>query len=137
MFLYADDTALTAESEPELQEIVNRVNQVGKEYGMKMNVKKTKTMVVSRKVDIPQVNINIDGQVIEQVSHFMYLGQLITEDGKCDEEIKRRIGQARLAFNNMKGVLCCRRLSLTCRMRLIKCYVWSTLLYAVDGQPIQ
>ena len=46
---YADDTALMAESETELQRIVDRVNEVGKEFGMKINVKKTKTMVVNRK----------------------------------------------------------------------------------------
>ena len=129
---YADDTALTADSESDLQNIVDKVNGVGKEFGMKMNVKKTKTMVVSRKADPPHVKINIEGQTIEQVSRFMYLGQLITEDGRCDEEIKRRIGQARSAFNNMKGVLCCRKLHLSSRIRLLKCYVWSVLLYGVE-----
>ena len=129
---YADDTALTAESGPELQRIATRVNEAGKAFGMKMNVKKTKTMIVSKKAVVPRVNIELDGQVLEQVSCFTYLGQTITEDGKCDEEIKRRIGQARSAFNTMRDVLCCRRLPLSSRLRLLKCYVWSTLLYGVE-----
>ena len=129
---YADDTALTAESGPELQRIATRVNEAGKAFGMKMNVKKTKTMIISKKAVVPRVNIELDGQVLEQVSCFTYLGQTITEDGKCDEEIKRRIGQARSAFNTMRDVLCCRRLPLSSRLRLLKCYVWSTLLYGVE-----
>ena len=49
-------------------------------------------MVISKKAVVPRVNIELDGQVVEKVSSFTYLGQTITEDGKCDEEIKRRIG---------------------------------------------
>ena len=65
--------------------LANRVNEEGKHFGMKMNIKKTKTMVISRKVEIPKVNITLDGKPIEQVERFVYLGQLITENGKCDE----------------------------------------------------
>ena len=89
-------------------------------------------MVVNRKNVRQHAKIYIDGQLIEQVSRFTYLGQLIMEDGKCEEEIKRRIGQARSAFNNMKAVLCSRKLPLPSRVRLLKCYVWATLLYGVE-----
>ena len=129
---YADDTALMAESETELQRILNIVKEIGKEFGINMNVNKTKTMVVRRKDVIPQAKIYIDGHLIGQVPRFTYLGQLITEEGKCEEEIKRRIGQARTAFNNMKTVLCCRKLPLPSRFRLLKCYVWPILLYGVE-----
>ena len=101
------------ESGPELQRIATRVNDAGKAFGMKMNVKKTKTMIISKKAIVLRVNIELDGQVLEQVSCFTYLGKTITEDGKWDEEIKRRIGQARSAFNTMRDVLCCRRLPLS------------------------
>ena len=82
------------------------------------------------------MNLEYDGQVVKQVSCFTYLGQTITEDGKCDEEIKRRIGQARCAFNSMRDVLCCRPLPLSPRLRLLKCYVWSALLYEVETWTI-
>ena len=65
------------------------------DFGMGVNVDQTKTMLVSRRDVRPHVKIHIDGQLIEQVSRFTYLGQLITEDGKYEEEIKHRIGQAR------------------------------------------
>ena len=51
----------------------------GKHFGMKMNIKDTKTMVISRKVETPKVNITLDGQPVEQVERFVYLGQLITD----------------------------------------------------------
>ena len=127
--MYADDTALKVDSGPELQRIATLVNEAGQEFGMKMNVKKTNTMVINNKAVVPRVNIELEGQVVEQVSCFTYLGQTITEDGKCDDEIKRRTGQARSTFNSMRDVLCCRRLPLLSRLRLLKCYVWFTLLY--------
>ena len=133
---YADDTALMANSEIELQRIAERVNDKGKEFGMKINVKKTKTMVVSRNAVVPRMNIVLDGQRVEQVAHFTYLGQKFTENGKCDDEIKSRIEQARVAFNSMRDILCCRKLSLSSRMRILKCYVWSTLLYGVETWTI-
>ena len=52
-------------------------------------------MVISQGAVVPRVNIELDGQVVTQVLCFTYLGQTITEDGKCDEEIKRRIRQAK------------------------------------------
>ena len=58
---------------------------------MKINIKKTKEMAVSKKPNSPKINIAIDGQHIEQVTSYMYLGSLITEDGRCEKEIKRRI----------------------------------------------
>ena len=120
---YADDTGITAESERELQILANRVNEEGKHFGMKMNIKKTKTMVISRKVETPKVNITLDGKPVEQVERFVYLGQLITENGKCDEEIKRRIEIARTAYVKMRNVLTNSKLSTSARLRFIKCYV--------------
>ena len=86
-----------------------------------MNIKKTKTMVISKKKEIPNVKIELDGQEVEQVSKFVYLGELITENGKCEEEIRRRIEIARKSFIKMRTVL-----------TNPKCYVWSTLLYGVE-----
>ena len=65
---YADDTALLAGIEKELTELTSKINEVGKQFGMKINIKKTNVMVVSRKPDSPKINIAIDGQQIEQVT---------------------------------------------------------------------
>ena len=133
---YADDTAITAENENELQIPAERVNQEGKDFGMKMNIKKTKTMVVSRKSEIPKVKIHLDGQEVEQVSKFVYLGELITENGKSEEEIRRRIEITRKSFSKMRTIMTNPKISIPARLRFIKCYVWSTLLYGVETWTI-
>ena len=84
---YADDTALLAGNEKELSELISKINKAGKQFGMKINIKKTKTMVVSKKPNSPKINIAIDGEQIEQVASYMYLGSLITEDGRSEKEI--------------------------------------------------
>ena len=70
---YADDTALLARNGKELSELTSKINEVGKQFGMKINIKKTPAMVVSKKPNSPKINIAIDGQKIEQVTSYMYL----------------------------------------------------------------
>ena len=102
---YADDTSLLALEEQKLQNLLNTVNDKGKLYGMEINVKKTKSMVASKKQETPKVSINLDGTAIEQVKKMFYLGSITTEDSKSEMEIKRRIEIARNAFNNMKSLV--------------------------------
>ena len=73
---YADDTALLAGNEKELSELISKINEVGKQFGMKINIKKPKEMVISKKPNSPKINIAIDGEQIEQVTSYMYLGSL-------------------------------------------------------------
>ena len=70
-----------------------------------MNVKKTRTMVISRKVEVPKVNISVNNKVLDQVSEFTYLGQNVYKDGKYDIKIRRRLGMARTHFTRMKKSL--------------------------------
>ena len=79
---YADDTALLAGNEKELTELTSKINEIGKQFVMEINIKNTKAMVVSKKPNSPKINIAIDGQKIEQVTSYMYIGSLITEDGR-------------------------------------------------------
>ena len=130
-FRYADDTALIAESEEALQKIVNEVCIKSEENGLRMNVKKTKVMAVSRDAT-PNVNILVNGIALEQVKSFKYLGQVITDDGRCETEVRARIAIAKQKFIEMKDVLTSRKLSLPLRKRLVQCYVLSTLLYASE-----
>ena len=76
---YADDTALLACNENDLQDLVTAVNDKGKPYGMEMNVMKTKTMVISRSKQAPTIKISVEGKPIEQVEKMVYLGHRITE----------------------------------------------------------
>ena len=132
----ADDKSLLALEEQKLQNLLNTVNDKGKLYGIEINVKRIKSMVASKKQETPKVSINLDRTAIEQVEKMVYLGNITTEDGKSEVEIKRRIEIAKNAFNNMKSVLSSRNISLNTRMRLTKCYVWSTLLYGAETWTI-
>ena len=131
-FRHVDDTVLFTFSSKDLQSLVDKVNETGKPYGMEMNVVKTKVMVISKQIQAPKVNIMIQGRSIEQVSEMVYLGSLLTDNGKCEKEIRRRIGMARTAFTKLKTVLTSRNIKLCTRRKLIKCYVWSTLLYGCE-----
>ena len=70
-----------------------------------MNVKQTKSMVFSRNKDIPKLKLLINGNEIEQVESFQYLGALVTEDGRCECELNRRIAVAKNNFSKMSRIL--------------------------------
>ena len=93
-------------------------------------------MVVTKKQDTPNAKITIEGRPIEQVKKFIYLGHLITDNGKCDSEIKGRIVIARGAFNDISKVITSQKISISTRLRLIKCYAWSTLTYGAETWTI-
>ena len=129
---YADDTALIADNEQDLQNIVDTIHRQSKEFGLDMNIKKTKTMVISRKAEIPQVNIAVNNNILEQVKQFTYLGLNLYEDGKNSGEVRRRIGMAKTKFTQMHKVFTSRKISLATKLRLVKCYVYSSLLYCCE-----
>jgi len=80
---YADDRVVVASSQRGLQYLMVSINKVSKEYNMKINTKKTKIMSISRQGN-HKVRISIDGQQVEQVDHFKYLGSVISGDGYCE-----------------------------------------------------
>ena len=87
---YADDTVLIAEDEKHLQELLNVIVQESDNMGLSLNIKKTETMVISRKTPTQTCNIKINGTTLKQVQHFKYLGTIISSDGRCHTEIKSR-----------------------------------------------
>ena len=89
-------------------------------------------MVISRKKPVPNISISVEGKPIHQVDRMVYLGYMATEDGKCDKEIKSRIGIARSAFESMAKILTSRNISIELRSHIAKCYIWSTLLYGSE-----
>ena len=72
---------------------------------------------------MPNISISVEGKPIQQVDRVVYLGYIATEDGKCDNEIKRRIGIARTAFESMAKILTSRNISIELRSRITKCYI--------------
>ena len=97
-----------------------------------MNVKKTTIMVVCRN-ETPDVRIVVNGQVLEQVKKFKYLGQWNTDDGGYECEITNRIKIARSIIIKMGDVLTSQKLHLEIRERLVRCYVLFIFLYASES----
>ncbi len=122
---------LVADSVEKLQHLLNVTVRASEEKGLRVNMDKTKVMVAS-KTNTPRIRIEVGGRRIEQVEKFSYLGSWITEDGRCDKEIRMRIGIAKSAFKKMKTYLTNRKLSTRIRKRAAKTFVWSTLLYGCE-----
>ena len=83
---YADDTTLMAESEEELKSLLIKVKEESEKVGLKLNVQKTKVMASG-----PISSWELDGETVETVKDFIFLGSKITADGDCSHEIKRRL----------------------------------------------
>ena len=101
---YADDAVLVANSRKKLQKMLDKLNIACKIYGMALNVKKTKVMIVSNSKQ-EKCDILFDNSILEQVSHYKNLGSWITEDARCEEAIRTRIGMAKAAFWKNKEVM--------------------------------
>ena len=130
---YADDTVLIADSNEKLQIIFDRVNEESENKGLKINIRKTKCMVITKKDPAPRIELRCGNQTIETVTSFNYLGSMITTDARSETEIKRRIGIAKNAFRHMQKLLTNRKLSIKTRKGLIKTHIWSTLLYGAES----
>ena len=132
---YADDTILLADSREGLQILVDKTTQYCEKYGMALNTKKTKIMIVSKN-KIEDDRVHVKGRVLERVSKYNYLGCELNEQWDRSFEIRRRIEIARSAFNRMKAILCSGKLGIEIRTRVLRCYVFSVLLYGVEAWTI-
>ena len=89
-------------------------------------------MIVTRTNDITLYVIEIDGTPVEEVTSYTYLGQLLSSNGKNEDDIIQRISIARSTFNKMRSTLTNKSISFETRKRIIRCYIWSTLLYGAE-----
>ena len=85
-FTYSDDTTIMAESEEELESLLMKVKEESEKVGLKLNIQKMKIMASG-----PITSSQIDGETVETVTDFVFLGSKITADGDCSHEIKRRL----------------------------------------------
>ena len=97
---YADDTTLMAESEEELKSLLMKVKEKSGKVGLKLNIQKMKIMA-----SCPITSWEIDGETVETVSDFIFLGSKITADGDCCHEIKRCLLLGRKAMTNLESIL--------------------------------
>ena len=103
----AYDTTLMAESKEELKSLLIMVKEESEKVGLKLNIQKTKIMASS-----PITSWQIDGETVETVSDFIFLGSKITVDGDCSHEIKRRLLLGRKVMTNLDGILKSRGINL-------------------------
>ncbi|KAF7254345.1 putative uncharacterized transposon-derived protein F52C9.6 [Varanus komodoensis] len=108
---YADDTTLMAESEEELKSLLMRVKEESTKVGLKLSIKKTKIMAPS-----PLTSWQIDGEEMEVVTDFIFLGSKITADGDCSQEIKRCLLLGRKAMANLDSILKSRDITLPTKL---------------------
>ena len=97
---YVDDTTLMAESEKELKSLLMKVKEESEKFGLKLNIQKTKIMVSSH-----ITSWEIDGQIVETMADFIFLGSKITADGDCSHEIKRHLLLGRKVMTNLDSIL--------------------------------
>ena len=104
---YADDTTLMAESEEELKSLLMKVKEESEKVGLKLNIQKMMIMASG-----PITSWQIDGETMETVSEFIFLGSQITADGDCSHEIKRRLLLGRKVMSNLDSILRSRDITL-------------------------
>ena len=109
---YADDTTFMAESEEELKSLLMKVQEESKKVGLKLNIQKTKIMASSS-----IISWQINGEIMETVTDFIFVGSRIIADGDCSHEIKRCLLLGRKAMINLDSIL--RRETLFCQKRSI------------------
>ena len=119
---YADDTTPMAESEEELKSLMIKVKVESEKVGLKLNIQKTKFMASG-----PITSWKMDGETVETVSNFIFLGSKITADGDCSHEIKRHLLLGRKALINLDSILKSRDIPLPTKVCLVKVVVfqWS------------
>ena len=112
-FRYADDNTLKAESEEELKSLLMKVKEESEKVGLKLNIKKTKIMASGT-----ITSWETDGETLETVSDFIFLGSKITADGDCTHEIKRHLLLGRKAMTNLESILKSRDITLPTKVHL-------------------
>ena len=132
---YADDTILLAESEEDLQKLLDVVVVESERKGLNLNCKKTECLVIS-KTESSRCILKVNDRVIKQTFSFNYLGSIITEDARCVNEVKRRISVAKSTFSTSNNILRHRSLSMKVRFRVLDCYVYPVLMYGSEAWSI-
>ena len=125
---YADDTTLVAESEEELKSLLMKVKEESEKVDLKLSIQKMKIMASG-----PITSWQIDGETMETVTDFIFLGSKITADGDCSNEIKRRLLLGRKVINNLDSILKSKDITLPTKVRLIKAMVFPVVIYGCES----
>ena len=129
---YADNTTLMAESEEEPKNLLMKVKEESEKVGLKLNIKKTKIMA-SGLITSWQIN----GETVETVADFIFLGSKITADGDCSHDIKRLLILGRKVMTNLDSILKSRDITLPTKGHTVKAIVFPLVMYACESWTIQ
>ena len=129
---YADDTTLIAESEEELKSLLMKGKEGSEKAGLKLNIQKTKIMA-----SVPITLWQINGETMETMTDFIFLGSKITVDGDCSHEIKRCLFPGRKAMTNLDSILKSRDITLPTKLHLIKAMVFAVVMYGCESWTIK
>ena len=129
---YADDNTLMAESKEELKSLLMKVKEESEKVGLKLNIQKMKIMASGS-----FTSWQIDGETVETVSDFIFLGSKITADGDCSHEIKRYLLLGRKVMTNLDNILKSRDITLPTKVHLVKAMVFPEVMYGCKTWTIK
>ena len=129
---YADDTTLMAQSEEELKSLLIKVKEESEKAGLKLNIQKMK-ILASRHITSEQT----DGEMMEPVTDFIFLGSKITVDSDCSHEIKRHLLLRRKAMTSTDGVLKSRDITLPTKVCIVIAMVFMVVMYGCQSWTIK
>ena len=129
---YADNTTLMAESEEELKSLLMKVKEESEKVSLKLNVQKTKIMASG-----PNSSWEIDGETMETVADFIFLGSKITTGGVCSHEIKRHLLLGRKVMTYLDSILKSRDITLSIKVHLVKAMVFPMVMYGCESWTIK
>ena len=129
---YADDTTLMAESEEGLKSLLMKVKEESEKVGLKLNIQKMKIMASSL-----ITSWEIDGETVETVADFIFLGSKITADGDCSHKIKKCILLGRKAMTSLDSRLKSRDITLPTKVHLVKATVFPVVMYGCESWTIK
>ena len=121
-----------AESEEELKSLLMKVKEESEKVGLKLNIQKTKIMASG-----PITSWEIDGETVETVSDFNFLGSRITADGDCSHEIKRCLLLGRTVMTNLDSIFKSRDITLPTKVRLVKAMFFPVVMYGCESWTIK
>ena len=129
---YAADTTLMAESKEELKSLLIKVKEESEKAGLKLNIQKTNIIASG-----PITSWQIDGETMETVTDFIFLGSKITADGDCSHEIKRHLLLGRKVMTNLDSILKSRDITLLTEVHLVKAVVFPVVMYGRESWTIK
>ena len=128
----SDDTTLMAESEEELKSLLMKVKEESEQIGLKLNIQKTKIVASG-----PITSWEIDGETVETVADFIFLGSEITVDGDCSHEIKRRLLLGRKVMTNLDSILKSRDITLPTKVCLVKAMIFPVVMDGCESWTVK